>query len=103
MIKIKQEKYETTTKMDAIKIHFCRNRSRFKSLHFEDQLHLMTQYLKEGVLSFEVLSPTQKRDLKRMSMNYAYDFKEQVILKQVIHKCKKKRKYDRNKSKKFLS
>ena len=54
----RKEKYEKTTKMDAIEIQFCRNRSRFKSLHFEDQMHLMTQYLKEGVLPFEVMSPT---------------------------------------------
>ena len=46
------------------------------------------------------MSPTQKRDFKRMSVNYAYDFKEQVILETSNNK---KRKSDRNESKKFLS
>ena len=48
--------------MDAIEIQFCRNRSRFKSLHFEDQMRLMTRYLKEGTMPFEIMTPIQKRD-----------------------------------------
>ena len=84
--------------MDAIEIQFCRNRSRFKSLHFEDQMRLMTGYLKEGTMPFEIMTPIQKRDFKKISINYAYDFQQRILMKQVTMK---KRKYDTNKSKKF--
>ena len=84
--------------MDAIKIQFCRNRSRFKSLHFEDQMRLMTRYLKEGTMPFEIMSLTQRRDFKIISVNYTYDFQQQILMKQVTTK---KRKYDTSESKKF--
>ena len=84
--------------MDAIEIQFCRNRSRFKSLYFEDQMRLMTRYLKEGTMPFEIMTPTQRRDFKKFSINYAYNFQQQILMKQVTTK---KRKYDANESKKF--
>ena len=84
--------------MDAIEIQFCRNRSGFKSLHFEDQMRLMTRYLKEGTMPFEIMTPIQKRDFKKISINYAYDFQQRILMKQVTTK---KRKYDANESKKF--
>ena len=51
---------------DAVEIEFCRNRSRFKSLHYEDQMRLMKDLL-FGQMPFECMTPGQKTDFKRMA------------------------------------
>ena len=52
--------------MDAIEIQFTKNKSRFKSLHYEDQVRLMKEYLKHGSLPFECMNHSQKMDFKCM-------------------------------------
>ena len=45
--------------MEAIEIQFTKNKSRFKSLHYEDQVRLMKEYLKHGSLPFEHMKHSQ--------------------------------------------
>ena len=71
---------------DAVEIQFCRNRSRFKCLHYEDQMRLMKNYLLFGQMPFERMSPSQKTDFKRMAKNYAIDKDTCKLLKQVTSK-----------------
>ena len=86
---------------DAVEIEFCRNRSQFKSLHYEDQMRLMKDYLLFGQMPFECMTPGQKTDFKRMAKNYAIDKDTCKLMKQVTSKkCKDGRD---NESKKFHS
>ena len=39
--------------MAAIEVEFIKNKSRFKCLHFSDQMSLMIRYLTDGQLPFE--------------------------------------------------
>ena len=55
---------------DAVEIEFCRNRSRFKTLHYKDQMKLMRNYLFCDQMPFEHITPRQKTDFKRMAKNY---------------------------------
>ena len=50
--------------MEAIEIQFIKNKSRFKSLHYEDQVRLMKEYLKHGSLPFEHINHLQTMDFK---------------------------------------
>ena len=45
--------------MSAIEIQFLKNKSRFKSLHYEDQVRLMKEYKKYGSYPFEWMNKTQ--------------------------------------------
>ena len=58
---------------DAVELEFCQNRSRYKSLHYEDQMRLIKDYLLFGQMPFEQMTPGQKTDFKRMAKNYAID------------------------------
>ena len=51
-------------KMDAIEVQFVKNKSRFKSLHYEYQVRLMKECLECGSLPFEYVDHSQKNDFK---------------------------------------
>ena len=46
--------------MNAIEIKFLKNRSWFKSLHYEDQVRLMKEFKRFGTYPFERMNKTQK-------------------------------------------
>ena len=74
---------------DAVEIEFCRNRLRFKSLHYEDQMRLMKDYLLFGQMPFECMTSGQKTDFKRMAKKYAIEKGTCKLMKQVTSKkCK---------------
>ena len=75
--------------MDAIEVQFIKNKSRFKSLHFEDQVWLMKEYLKYGSLPFECMNHSQKKDFKQMACHYKYVPTGDKLMKNVITKKKK--------------
>ena len=75
--------------MDAIEIQFTKNKSRFKSLHYEDQVRLMKEYLKHGSLPFECMNHSQKMDFKCMASWYKYIHNGDKLMKNVITKKKK--------------
>ena len=75
--------------MEAIEIKFTKNKSRFKSLHYEDQVRLMKEYLKHGSLPFECMNHSQKMDFKWMASCYKYIPKGDKLMKNVITKKKK--------------
>ena len=74
--------------MEAIEIQFTKNKSRFKSLHYEDQVR-MKEYLKHGSLPFECMNHSQKMDFKQMASQYKYIPKGDKLMKNVITKKKK--------------
>ena len=53
--------------MSAIEIQFLKNKARFKSLHYEDQVRLMKEYKKYGSYPFEWMNKTQKNDFRCMA------------------------------------
>ena len=65
---------------DAMVNEFCRNGSRFKTLHYEDQMRLMRNYLLYGQIPFQCMTPRQKIDFKRMAKNYALDSNHSTLL-----------------------
>ena len=71
---------------DAVEIEFCRNRSRFKTLHYKDQMRVMRNYLLYGQMPFEYMTPRQKTDFKRMAKNYALDSDHSTLLRQITSK-----------------
>ena len=75
--------------MEAIEIQFTKNKSRFKSLHYEDQVRLMKEYLKHGSLPFECMNHSQKMYFKQMASCYKYIPKGDKLMKNVITKKKK--------------
>ena len=75
--------------MDAIKVQFIKNKSRFKSLHYEDQVKLMKEYLKYGSLPFEHMNHSQKNDFRWMASQYKYVKNGDKLMKNVITKKKK--------------
>ena len=68
---------------DAVEIEFYRNRYRFKTLHYKDQMRLMSNYLLYGQMPFECMTPGQKTDFKRMAKNYALDSNHSTLLRQI--------------------
>ena len=53
--------------MAAVEFEFIKNKSRFKCLHFSDQMHLMIWYLREGQLTFEKMTENQRKDFQKMA------------------------------------
>ena len=49
--------------MAAVEFEFIKNKSRFKCLHFSDQMSLMIRYLTDGQLSFEKMTENQKKKI----------------------------------------
>ena len=62
--------------MAAVEFKFIKNKSRFKCLHFSDQMSLMIRYLTDGQLPFEKMTENQRKDFRRMAKNYSYDEKK---------------------------
>ena len=75
--------------MSAIEIEFVKNKSRFKTLHYEDQVRLMKEYKKHGTLPFEQMNKTQRNDFRCMACHYKYVEKGDKLLKNIITKKKK--------------
>ena len=75
--------------MSAIEIEFMKNKSRFKTLHYEDQVRLMKEYKKHGTLPFEQMNKTQRNDFRCMAHHYEYVEKGGKLLKNIITKKKK--------------
>ena len=75
--------------MSAIEIEFMKNKSRFKTLHYEDQVRLMKEYKKHGTLPFEQMNKTQRNDFRCMACHYEYVEKGDKLLKNIITKKKK--------------
>ena len=53
--------------MASVEFEFIKNKSRFKCLHFSDQMSLMIHYLREGKLPFDKMSENQRKDFRRMA------------------------------------
>ena len=64
--------------MAAVEFEFIKNKSRFKCLHFSDQMHLMIQYLR-GQLPFEKMTENQRKDFQKMVKNYSYDARKDKL------------------------
>ena len=75
--------------MSAIEIEFMKNKSRFKTLHYEDQVRLMKEYKKHGTYPFEQMNKTQRNDFRCMACHYEYVEKGDKLLKNIITKKKK--------------
>ena len=75
--------------MSAIEIEFMKNKSRFKTLHYEDQVRLMKEYKKYGTYPFEQMNKTQRNDFRHMACHYKYVEKGDKLLKNIITKKKK--------------
>ena len=69
--------------MAAVEFEFIKNKSRFKGLHFSDQMSLMIQYLTQGQLPFDKMSQNQRKDFRKMAKNYAYDDKKQILYRNI--------------------
>ena len=63
-----QNKY----KMTVVEIEFMKNRSRFKSLHYKDQVRLMKEYKRYGTYPFQCMGNSQRNDFRRMASRYTY-------------------------------
>ena len=77
--------------MAAVEFEFIKNKSRFKCLHFSDQMHLMIQYLREGQLPFEKMTENQRKDFRKMAKDYSYDDKKDKLYRNVTTR----RRYDK--------
>ena len=77
--------------MVAVEFEFIKNKSRFKCLHFSDQMHLMIRYLREGQLPFEKMTENQRKDFRKMAKNYSYDDKKDKLYRNV----NTRRRYDK--------
>ena len=75
--------------MSAIEIEFMRNRSRFKGLHYEDQVRLMKEYKRYGTYPFEHMNHSQRTDFRRTASRYLYIEKGNKMMMSVITKKKK--------------
>ena len=75
--------------MNAIEIKFLKNRSQFKSLHYEDQVRLMKEFKRFGTYPFERMNKQQKNDFRCMACHYEYVDKGDKLLKNIITKKKK--------------
>ena len=75
--------------MSAIEIEFVKNKSRFKTLHYEDHVRLMKEYKKYGTYPFEQMNKTQRNDFRHMACCYEYVEKGDKLLKNIITKKKK--------------
>lgn len=67
--------------MASVEFEFIKNKSRFKCLHFSDQMSLMIHYLREGKLPFDKMSENQRKDFRRMAKNYWYDDKKDKLFR----------------------
>ena len=67
--------------MAAVEFEFIKNKSRFKCLHFSDQMSLMICFLREGKLPFDKISGNQRKDFRRMAKNYWYDEKKDKLFR----------------------
>ena len=76
--------------MSAIGIEFMKNKSRFKTLHYEDQVRLMKEYKKCGTYPFEQMNKTQRNDFRCMACHYEYVEKGDKLLKNIITKKNKR-------------
>ena len=76
--------------MSAIEIEFMKNKSRFKTLHFEDQVRLMKEYKKYGTYPFEQMNKTQRNDFRCMACHYEYVEKGDKLLKNCYNKEKER-------------
>ena len=61
-----------------------KNKSRFKSLHYEDQVRLMKEYKKYGTFPFKRM----KNDFRRMASHYQYVEKRDILPRSIITKKK---------------
>ena len=77
--------------MAAVEFEFIKNKSRFKCLHFSDQMHLMIWYLREGQLPFEKMTENQRKDFQKMAKNYSYNARKDKLYKNVMTR----RRYDK--------
>ena len=77
--------------MSAVEFEFIKNKSRFKCLHFSDQMHLMIWYLREGQLPFDKMTENQRKDFRKMAKNYSYDDKKDKLYRNVTTR----RRYDK--------
>ena len=77
--------------MAAVEFEFMKNKSRFKCLHFSDQMHLMIRYLREGQLPFDKMKENQRKDFRKMAKNYSYNDKKDKLYRNVTTR----RRYDK--------
>ena len=77
--------------MAAVEFEFIKNKSRFKCLHFSDQIHLMIQYLREGQLPFEKMTENQRKVFQKMARNCSYNARKDKLYKNVMTR----RRYDK--------
>ena len=77
--------------MAAVEFEFMKNKSRFKCLHFSDQMHLMIRYLREGQLPFDKMTENQRKDFRKMAKNYSYNDKKDKLYRNVTTR----RRYDK--------
>ena len=77
--------------MAAVEFVFMKNKSRFKCLHFSDQMHLMIRYLREGQLPFDKMTENQRNDFRKMAKNYSYNDKKDKLHRNVTIR----RRYDK--------
>ena len=84
--------------MAAVEFEFIKNKSRFKCLHFSDQMHLMIWYLRERQLPFDKMTENQRKYFLKMAKNYSYDAKKDKLSKNVMTG----RRYDKESEHKYL-
>ena len=70
--------------MAVVEFEFIKNKSRFKCLHFSDQMHLMIWYLRGGQLPFDKMTENQRKDFWKMAKNYSYNAKKDKLYRNVM-------------------